>query len=140
VRVDRWGGEPVLHGHVRLVEPSAFTRVSALGVEEQRVNAIIDLDDPRETWAALGDGYRVEVHVVVWREESVLRVPASAVFRREDRWCTFEVEGGLAHLREVELGHRGRDEVEVLSGLDEGATVIVYPGERVQDGVEVAPR
>ena len=140
VRIDRWGGETVLRGHVRLIEPSAFTRVSALGVEEQRVNALIDLDDERETWAALGDGYRVEVHVVVWRHESVLRVPASAVFRRGERWCTFVLEGGLAQLHEVELGHRGRDEIEVLSGLDEGARVIVYPGERVEDGVEVAPR
>lgn len=140
VRIDRWGGPDVLSGHVRLIEPSAFTRVSALGVEEQRVNAIVDLDEPRERWAALGDGYRVEVHIVVWRSDSVLRVPASAVFRREERWCAFVVDGGVAHLRELELGHRGRDHVEVLSGLDEGATVVVYPGERVDDGVEVAPR
>lgn len=140
VRIDRWGGEGELRGHVRLLEPSAFTRVSALGVEEQRVDVVIDLDDARERWAALGDGYRVEVHIVVWRDEAVLRIPASAVFRRDDQWCAFVVEGGIAHLRELELGHRGRDDVEVLSGVDEGATVIVYPGERIEDGVEVTPR
>lgn len=140
VRIDRWGGEGELAAHVRLLEPSAFTRVSALGVEEQRVNVIIDLDDPRERWATLGDGYRVEVHIVVWRSEDVLRVPASAVFRRDEAWCAFVVEGGVARLRELELGHRARDHVEVLSGLAEGATVIVYPGERIADGVEVAPR
>lgn len=140
VRIDRWGGEGELAAHVRLVEPSAFTRVSALGVEEQRVNVIIDLGEPRERWAALGDGYRVEVHIVVWRGDDILRAPASAVFRREERWCTFVVENGIAHLREVELGHRARDHVEILSGIPEGATIIVYPGERIADGVEVAPR
>lgn len=140
VRIDRWGGEATLRGHVRLVEPSAFTRVSALGVEEQRVNAIIELDEPRERWAALGDGYRVEVHVVVWRGDDVLRVPASAVFRRRERWCVFVVEAGSAHLRTLELGRRGRDSVEVLSGLAEGAIVIEYPGEQVDDGVLVRAR
>jgi HlyD family secretion protein len=140
VRIDRWGGEGELAAHVRLLEPSAFTRISALGVEEQRVNAIIDLDDPRERWAALGDGYRVEVHIVVWQGDDVLRIPSSAVFRREERWSTFVIEDGIAHLTEIEIGHRGRDEVEVLSGVPEGATVVVYPGERVEDGVEVVAR
>jgi HlyD family secretion protein len=140
VRIDRWGGDGELAAHVRLLEPSAFTRVSALGVEEQRVNVVIDLDDPRERWASLGDGYRVEVHIVVWRDEDVLRVPSSAVFRRDEHWCTFVVEAGIARLREVELGHRARDHVEVLSGLAEGATVIVYPGERIVDGAQVVAR
>jgi HlyD family secretion protein len=140
VRIDRWGGADMLSGHVRLLEPSAFTRVSALGVEEQRVNVVIDLDDPRERWASLGDGYRVEVHVVVWQSQDVLRIPASAVFRRQEAWCTFVVEGGVARLTPLELGHRSRDEVEVISGVPEGATVIVYPGERVEDGAEVVSR
>jgi HlyD family secretion protein len=140
VRIDRWGGEGELAAHVRLLEPSAFTRVSALGVEEQRVNVIIDLDEPRERWSALGDGYRVEVHVVVWRGEEVLRAPASAVFRRGERWCAFVVEDGAARLRPLELGHRARDHVEVVSGVSEGDVLIVYPSDRVAEGVEVEGR
>jgi HlyD family secretion protein len=139
VRVDGWGGAP-LEGRVRLIEPSATTRVSALGVQEQRVNVVIALDSPRELWASLGDGYRVETHVVVERRDAVLRVPASAVFRTGDGWAAYVLEGPVVRLRPLELGLRSRDAIEVLGGLEEGARVVVFPGERVVDGAEVTVR
>jgi HlyD family secretion protein len=139
VRIDGWGGEP-LEGRVRLVEPSATTRVSALGVQEQRVDVIIALTSERARWASLGDGYRVETHVVVDRREGALRVPASAVFRTGDGWSAYVVEGDHARHVSVELGLRSRDAVEVLGGLAEGQRVIVYPGERVVDGALVSVR
>ena len=138
--VERWGGKTPLRGHVRVVEPSAFTKLSALGVEEQRVNVIIDLDDDRELWSTLGDGYRVEARVSVWEGEDVLRLPASAVFRSEEAWATFVVEEGTAVLREVEIGETNGLETEVLSGLDEGEEVIAYPSDSVRDGVSVKAR
>jgi HlyD family secretion protein len=138
--IERWGGKNPLRGHVRIVEPSAFTKLSALGVEEQRVNVIIDMDDDRELWQSLGDGYRVEARISVWEGKDVLRVPASAVFRSEDSWATFVVEGGTAVIRTVELGETNGLETEVLSGLDEGETVIAYPSDSVRDGVSVEAR
>jgi HlyD family secretion protein len=102
--IERWGGKNSLLGHVRVVEPSAFTKLSALGVEEQRVNVIIDMDDDRELWSSLGDGYRVEARISVWEGEDVLKVPASAVFRSEEAWAAFVVEDGTAVVRTVELG------------------------------------
>jgi HlyD family secretion protein len=139
VEIDRWGGE-LLQGHVRLIEPSAFTRTSALGVEEQRVNVLVDLDSPREEWISLGDGYRVEARVVVWEAEDVVIVPASAVFRRGEGSAVFVIEGDHARLTPIEVGHGNGLDTEVVSGLDEGATVIVHPGDTVDDGVLVAPR
>ncbi len=138
--IERWGGKNPLHGHVRVVEPSAFTKLSALGVEEQRVNVIIDLDDERELWSSLGDGYRVEARISVWEGKDVLRVPASAVFRSEDAWATFVVEEGTAVVRAVELGETNGLETEVLSGLEEGDLVIAYPSDSVRDGVSVEAR
>lgn len=139
VEIDRWGGA-LLRGHVRLVEPSAFTRTSALGVEEQRVNVLVDLDSPREEWISLGDGYRVEARIVVWEAEDVVIVPASAVFRRGEGSAVFVIEGDHARLTPIEVGHGNGLDIEVVSGLDEGATVIVHPGDTVDDGVLVAPR
>ena len=136
----RWGGKNPLRGHVRVVEPSAFTKLSALGVEEQRVNVIIDMDEDRELWSSLGDGYRVEARISVWEGKDVLRVPASAVFRSEEAWATFVVEEGTAVLRPVEIGETNGLETEVLSGLDEGQTVIAYPSDSVRDGVSVKAR
>jgi len=138
--IERWGGKIPLRGHVRVVEPSAFTKLSALGVEEQRVNVIIDLDEERERWSTLGDGYRVEARISVWEGEDVLRLPASAVFRSEEAWATFVVEEGTAALREVEIGETNGLETEVLSGLEEGAVVIAYPSDSVRDGVSVRAR
>ena len=136
----RWGGKRPLRAHVRAVEPSAFTKLSALGVEEQRVNVIIDLDEPREVWSTLGDGYRVEARISVWEDDDVIRVPASAVFRHEEEWATFVVENGEAVVRRVELGETNGLETEVVSGLEEGETVIGYPSDSVRDGVSVRAR
>jgi HlyD family secretion protein len=138
--IEGWGGDHPLAGRVRRVEPSAFTRPSALGVDEQRVNVIIALTDPRETWAALADGYRVEARLVLWRGEDVLKVPQGAVFRHGDGWAVFRIDGGVARLAAVSLGHRGESEVEILSGLTPGSEVAVHPGDRVKDGVRVEVR
>lgn len=138
--IERWGGKHPLAAHVRLVEPSAFTKLSALGVEEQRVNVIVDLDAEHELWTRLGDGYRVEARISVWEGEDVLRVPASAVFRANEEWAAFVVQDGVAVIRPVTLGETSGLETEVLSGLEEGETVIAYPSDSVRDGVRVKPR
>jgi HlyD family secretion protein len=137
--IDGWGGAGQLGSRVRRIEPSAFTRPSALGVDEQRVNVVLALTDPRDEWAALADGYRVEARLVVWRGEDVVKVPQGAVFRRGDAWAVFALERGVARLVPVVVGHRGDTEVEVVSGLSPGAAVAVHPGDRVKDGVKVAP-
>lgn len=133
----RWGGGS-LEGVVRRVEPSAFTRISALGVEEQRVNALIDLRSPRSEWLALGDGYRTEARIVTWRAESVLKVPASAVFRHHQGWAVFAVRGGKARLVPIRVGQRTGLEVQVLTGVSAGERVVTHPSDRVKDGVDVA--
>lgn len=140
VLVEDWGGEQPLHGRVRRIEPSGFTKISALGVEEQRVNVLIDLTDPKEVWASLGDGFRVEVRVIVWEKEDVLKVPVGALFRHGDQWAVFEIENGKAALRPVEIGRRNGLEAEVLSGVSESARVVDYPGDQVRDGVDVVER
>jgi HlyD family secretion protein len=132
-----WGGEQTIAGRVRRVEPSAFTRPSALGVDEQRVNVIVALVDPYERWSALADGYRVEARIVLWQGDRVLKVPQGAVFRRGDGWAVFRIEHGTARLTPIGLGHRGETEVEVVSGLAEGAEVAVHPSDRVKDGAKV---
>jgi HlyD family secretion protein len=138
--IEGWGGAEPLKGRVRRVEPSAFTRQSALGVDEQRVNVVIALTDPRERWAVLGDAYRVEARLVLWRSDNVLQVPQGAVFRRGDAWAVFRLDGGVARLATVTIGHRSDTNVEVLSGLDPGAKVAVHPGDRVKDGARVEVR
>lgn len=140
VSIERWGGERPLKAHVRLVEPSAFTKISALGVEEQRVNVVVDLDEPREHWSSLGDGFRVEARISVWRGDDVLRLPASAVFRAEESWAAFVAQGGKAMTRPVEIGQTNGLQTEVLSGLEEGEKVIAYPSDSVREGVPVRPR
>ena len=135
VRVEEWGGGRALAGRVRTVAPSAFTRVSALGVEEQRVNVVADLDEPA---GRLGDNYRVEARIVAWEGTDVLKVPVSALFRTGERWSVFVVDAGRARLRAVEVGHRGDAEAEVIRGLREGEQVILYPSDQVEDGVRVA--
>lgn len=119
-----WGGDHPIRARVRLVEPSGFTKVSALGVEEQRVNVISDFVDPP---APLGDGYRVEAHIVVWSGQDVLRVPLSALFRRGLSWSTFTISAGRAVPRDVEIGHRNDAQAEVVSGLAAGDEVILHP-------------
>ncbi|HSO38849.1 MAG TPA: HlyD family efflux transporter periplasmic adaptor subunit, partial [Labilithrix sp.] len=141
VVVQGWdGGDRHLAGRVRLIEPSAFTRPSALGVDEQRVNVVIAFTDPREQWKELSDGYHVEVRFVLWRSDDVLKVPNGAVFRRGDRWAVYRVDGSRARLTNVTIGHRGEGEVEILTGLAPGDGVAVHPGDRVKDGVRVEAR
>ena len=137
-RLAQWGGGEPLVGRVRRVEPSGFTKVSALGVEEQRVNIVIDLDD--RTATGLGDGYRVESNVVVWQSDDVLKVPSSCLFRAGDAWAVFTVDGGRAHLTPIEVGAQGGVEAQVLSGLGEGQQVVVHPSDAVTDGVRVERR
>ncbi len=132
--IEGWGGGDTLLGWLRLIEPSGFTKVSALGVEEQRVNVVGDLAAPP---GQLGDRYRVEIHVVVWESPSVLRVPASTVFRLGEGWAVFVVEAGRARLRQVQVGHRTPFEVEIVKGVGEGAVLIRSPSDRVADGVRV---
>ncbi len=140
VLIERWGGDRTLRGRVRRVEPAGFTKVSALGVEEQRVNVVIDFDDPREAWRALGDGYRVDVRVVIWEADSVLRVPTSSLVRDGEGWAVFRVAGKKARLVPVEIGRRNGLQAEVRSGLDEGDQVVLYPSDRIGDGVGIEPR
>lgn len=137
VLLERWGGDGVLAARVRLVEPSAFTKVSALGVEEQRVNLIADFVDTVERRAGLGDAYRVEARIVVWEAEQVLQVPSGALFQRDGVWNAFVVDGGKARLRAVEVGRSNGISTQVLGSLAEGERVIVYPGDRVKDGTRV---
>ncbi len=139
VRLEHWGGDRPLEGRVRLVEPSGFTKISALGVEEQRVNVIIDLVDPPDVWARLGDGFRVEASIIVWRGEDVLTIPGSALFRMEDGgWAVFRVEDGKARRAPVEIGRRNGLQAQILEGLAEGDRVIAHPSDLITDGVAVA--
>jgi HlyD family secretion protein len=133
--IEGWGGGRMLRGRVRTVEPYAFTKVSALGVEEQRVNVVGDFVDPP---GPLGDGYRVEARIVVWSADKVLKVPVSALFRQGEAWAVFVVEGGQARLRTVEPGQRGAREAEIRSGLREGEAVVRHPANELKDGVRVA--
>ena len=138
--IEGWGGDAPLHGRVRRLEPSAFTRPSALGVDEQRVNVIVALVDPPASWVRLGDGYRVEARFVLWQAAKVLKAPQGAVFRYRDRWAVYRISDGVAHLTSVDIGHRGETEVEITSGLEPGAAVAVQPGDRVKDGARVEVR
>jgi HlyD family secretion protein len=138
--ISGWGGNATLGGHVRLVEPAGFTKVSALGVEEQRVNVLIDFDEAHSDARALGDGYRVEVSIITWQREHVLKVPTSALFRTGEVWSVFAVRDGRAAQTTVQLGRRSAIEAELLSGLTDGDQIIVHPGDTVEDGVAVSQR
>lgn len=137
VWLGQWGGDGELEARVRLVEPSGFTKISALGVEEQRVNVVADLVDPVARRASLGDGYRVEARIVTAEADNVLMVPSGALFQQAGRWRCYLVAGGRARLREVEPGLGNGIVTEVRSGLSPGDRVIVYPGDKVAEGVRV---
>jgi HlyD family secretion protein len=139
VEFEQWGGNEPLVGRVRLVEPAAFTKVSALGVEEQRVNVVADFVTPPEQRRGVGDNFRVEARIVVWEAERALKVPAGALFRHGQEWATFVVADGRARLRRVKIGRSSTTEVQVLEGIKEGETVILYPGSRIQDGQRIKP-
>ncbi|HEY9026655.1 MAG TPA: HlyD family efflux transporter periplasmic adaptor subunit [Burkholderiaceae bacterium] len=135
-----WGGPQPLHARVRRIEPSGFTKISALGVEEQRVNVLLDFTDPPERWSSIADGYRVMVHVIVWRADDVVRIPVSAMFRRGDGWAAFRVQNGRARLAALRVGHVNDEVAEVLDGLSAGDQVIAHPSDRIADGIRVIPR
>lgn len=138
--VEQWGETEPLRAVVRRVEPHGVTKISALGVEEQRVDVVLDLVGPPERWARLGDGYRVQVRVVVWSGNDVLTVPTSSLFRRDGAWEVFVAEGGVARRRPVEIGRRNPLLAQVTGGLEEGDQVVAYPSDEVEDGVKLAPR
>lgn len=141
VIIDAWGGERSMRGRVRRVEPLGFTKVSALGVEEQRVNVIIDFAEPRIAWERLGHGYRVTTRVVVWSANDVVRAPVSALFRSGGRWTVFMVDGTeRARLRQVQIGPMNAEWAVVQNGLRLGDKVILHPGDRISDGVRVNAR
>lgn len=140
VILEHWGGDTPLGGQVRVVEPSGFMKRSALGVEEQRVNVIIDFVDPPEKRSRLGDAYRVEARIVIWSAEDVLKVPSGCLFRRGDDWAIFAIEDGRAELRRVVVGRSNALETEITSGLDAGAVVILHPSDKIQPGIRVVPR
>jgi HlyD family secretion protein len=140
-RVERWGGDGVLDAQVRRIEPAAFTRVSALGIDEQRVRLRLDFTSPPEDRVGLGDRYRVFVRIVTWESDAVLQVPQSALFRDEGGWAVFRVDdGGLARMVPVELGVQAEGQAQVTGGLNEGDRVVLYPASSLADGSAVAPR
>ncbi len=138
--IDHWGGPQPLEARVRVVEPSAFTKISALGIEEQRVNVIGDFTSPPEERATLGDGFRIEARLVVWSAGDVLKVPAGALFRDAGEWAVFLNENARARLRRVSIGQRNDLEAEVLDGLAPGDAVLLYPNDQIQDGTRVTAR
>jgi HlyD family secretion protein len=140
VVIEKWGGETPLAGVVTRVEPFGFTKYSALGVEEQRVNVIIDFVSPPEERKGLGHGFRVETQVVVWEDKNALTVPSSALFRNGGEWSVFAVEGGRARRRPVAVGRNNGVQAEILSGIEEGERVVLYPGAELSDGIQVTQR
>jgi len=140
VLIEQWGGGRTLEGRVRRVEPSGFMKVSALGVEEQRVNVIVDFADGAEAAKALGDGFRVEVRIVIWQENDVLKVPVGALFRRGEGWAAFVIDGGVARLRTVQLGQRSDTEAQILDGLSAGQSLVLHPPDTLADGMRVTVR
>lgn len=138
--IENWGGEQSLAAQVRRVEPLGFTKVSALGIEEQRVNVILDITSPAAEWGTLGHGYHVDVRVVLWEGESVLKAPLTALFRHGDEWAVFVEEKGKARQRIIEVGNTTSSSAEILSGLKAGERIVVYPGEGIGEGVRIAAR
>ena len=139
VALEQWGGPGPLEGRVRLVEPAAFTKYSALGVEEQRVLVVVDITSPREQWRTLGDNFRVEARVITWESAAALKVPVSGLFRQGQNWAAYVVRSGKAVLVPVQAGRSSGAEIQVVEGLKEGDEVILYPGDRIKDGQRVKP-
>jgi HlyD family secretion protein len=137
VSIEHWGGERPLVGRVRLIEPAGFTKVSALGVEEQRVNIVVDFVSPLKERSALGDGFRVEARIVAWESTDVRRIPTGALFRDGSEWAVFVAEDNQAKLRRVKTGSSNDEFTEVISGLEEHEKVILYPGDLIEDGSKI---
>jgi HlyD family secretion protein len=140
VTIDHWGGPGVLVGRVRRVEPAAFTKISTLGVEEQRVNVVIDIVSPRQDWAGLGDAYQVDAHIVVFKKDDATILPSGALFRIGNEWNVYVVLHGRAQPRPVDLLRRAGRLATIGAGLQPGDAVIVYPSDRVAPGARVASK
>jgi HlyD family secretion protein len=140
VIIEEWGGETPLVGRVRRVEPYGFTKVSALGIEEQRVNVVIDFIEPQSRWKRLGHGFRVEVKVVLWESKKTIRLPLTALFRVGNRWAVFVNEDGRARRRTIDTGHSNGLHIEIKSGISEDEQIILHPSDRISAGVRIAPR
>ena len=138
--VERWGGDTALEAVVREIEPAAFTKVSALGIEEQRVKVLLDFTTPKADRPALGHNFRVYLRIVEWSGDEVTRLPISALFREAGDWAVFTVEDGIAHLVKVDIGRRNTEYAQVLGGLDAGAVVVTHPSDSVAEGVLVVDR
>ena len=138
--IKRWGGEQDINAIVRVIEPSGFTKISALGVEEQRVNIILSLTDPIEKWKNLGDAFRVEAAIIIGRAENIITVPLSALFRQNEIWSVFKVVDGMAVLQSVEVGKRNDQKVEIILGLSEGEEIIIHPGNNIEENIKVVRR
>ena len=136
-RIMRWGGEGTLQARIARIEPGGFTKVSALGIEEQRTRVILHIESPREQWAALGDGYRVEAEFIVQRAEDVLQVPANALFRLGDGWAVYRLVNGKAQRTPVQVGMRSALAAEIKDGLQADQTVIIQPDDRISDGTRI---
>lgn len=139
VALEQWGGPVPLQGKVRLVEPAAFTKISALGVEEQRVLVVVDITTPLAQRRSLGDNFRVEARVITWESDRVLKLPSSGLFRQGQDWAAYVVRDGRAHLVPVHAGRSSGAEIQITGGLQEGDEVILYPGDRIKDGQRVKP-
>jgi HlyD family secretion protein len=140
VLFERWGGNSNLSGKVRVVEPAGFTKISSLGVEEQRVLVIVDITSSPQSGESLGDGYRLEASFIIWEGKDILQVPASALFRSQEGWAVFVVKNNRALKREVKVGQRTGLAAEILSGLTEGEEVISHPDNSIEDGTRIHPR
>ncbi|SMX21915.1 efflux RND transporter periplasmic adaptor subunit [Boseongicola aestuarii] len=138
--IDNWGGDRALSGTVRRIDPFGYTKVSALGIEEQRVSVVIDISDPPAVWTRLGHGFEVEVDIVLWEASDVPKVPATALFRNGEVWQVFQVVDGRARTATVEVGERTDREARILSGLDDGDEIVRFPDDRIEDGVRLQQR
>jgi HlyD family secretion protein len=139
-RLLHWGGEPPLGATVRRIEPSAFTKTSALGVDEQRVNVVLDPEGSSEVWRSVGDGFAAEIEITVWTKPDVVQVPTSTLFRQGAGWAIFAVRDGRAVTHSVDVGHRGALQTEIVGGLEPDEVVVIHPGASVHAGAKVASR
>jgi len=140
VHLEQWGGDRPLSARVRRVEPSGFMKISALGVEEQRVNVIMDVDDPAKAPAVLGDGFRTEVRIVIWEADSVVQMPTSALFRKGEGWAVYVITGDVVRLTDVTIGHQNGQVAEILSGVAPGDNVVAHPPDTLSDGAPIQVR
>jgi HlyD family secretion protein len=135
-----WGGSNELKARVRRVEPAAFTKISALGIEEQRVRVILEISNPPSQWMGLGHQYRVFVHITIWQSDNALQIPLSALFRRDGNWAVFKVDGEVAKVTKITTGQMTFSDVQILSGLRQGETVVIHPSDLIADGVRIEIR